>query len=265
MLHEIVLLAASGMLLLMTMMFALWSVHLWTQNAGTVDIGWAFGLGILGVLYAVFGTGDPVRRYIVAAMVGIWSVRLGSHLFVRIVGQPEEGRYQQLRLSWGSKVKWKFLLFFEAQALLDVVLSLPFLLVAVDPRVGLTVLEFIAIALWLIAVAGEAVSDWQLAAFKSNPQNKGKVCDEGLWNYSRHPNYFFEWLVWVAFATFAWSAPHGWLAVLSPLLMLLFLFRLTGIPATEAQSLRSRGVAYASYQQTTSAFFPWFKKGPKRK
>lgn len=260
MLHEVGVLAVSGTLLLFTMMVLLWMVHLRIENAGIVDIGWAFGLGILGLWYAAFGSGDLARRWIAAGMVGIWSVRLGSHLFTRIVGHPEEGRYRQLRQEWGGNVKLKFLLFFEAQALLDVVLSLPFLLIAVDPRHGLKPVGYAAIALWLMAVVGEGVSDWQLAAFKRNPQNKGRVCADGLWNYSRHPNYFFEWLVWVAFAGFAWSAPYGWLAVLSPLLMLLFLFRVTGIPATEAQSLRSRGEVYARYQQTTSAFFPWFKK-----
>jgi steroid 5-alpha reductase family enzyme len=111
-----------------------------------------------------------------------------------------------------------------------------------------------------LALIGEAVADAQLAAFKRTPHAPGEVCQRGLWNYSRHPNYFFEWLIWVAWALFALASPYGWLAVACPLLMFYFLFRVTGIPATEAQALRSKGEAYRAYQRSTSAFVPWFKK-----
>ena len=244
------------------MMFALWLLHLRLRNAGYVDIGWAYGLGILAVLYAWLGQGSPIRRWTLAAMVVLWSVRLGTHLLLRIVGHPEEGRYVELRKHWGKSAPWKFLPFFEAQAILDLLLSLPFLLVCVDPSsAALGTWQYIGIAIWLIAVAGEAVADAQLSRFKKTA-NPGQVCRAGLWNYSRHPNYFFEWLVWMAWAIFAVTAPWGWLGFLSPALMLLFLFRVTGIPATEAQSLRSKGDAYRAYQRTTSAFFPWpHKKG----
>jgi steroid 5-alpha reductase family enzyme len=122
------------------------------------------------------------------------------------------------------------------------------------------VLEYVGIGFWLVAVIGESIVDAQLAAFRREPANRGHVCERGLWNYSRHPNYFFEWLVWVAWAIYAAASPFGWLALICPLVMLFFLFRVTGIPATEAQALRSRGQEYARYQRTTSAFVPWFKK-----
>jgi len=261
-LHAALILAAIGAAILVVMMFALWLLHLRLRNAGYVDIGWAYGLGILAVFYAWTApmwtvSGSPIRRWTLAAMVVIWSVRLGTHLLLRIVGHPEEGRYVQLRKQWGKSAPWKFLPFFEAQAILDVLLSLPFLLVVVDPASeALGLWQFIGIAIWLIAVAGEAVADAQLASFKKTAK-PGQVCRTGLWNYSRHPNYFFEWLVWTGWAIFAVTAPWGWLAFLSPALMLLFLFRVTGIPATEAQSLSSKGDAYRAYQRTTSAFFPW--------
>jgi steroid 5-alpha reductase family enzyme len=265
MLHTALNLTAIGGSLLAGMMLVLWWIHLRIANAGIVDIGWAYGLGILAVVYAALGTGNPVRRWTMAAMVAIWSTRLGTHLFRRVVGKPEEGRYRQLREQWKTGTAWKFLLFFEAQALLDLLLGLPFLLVSVDPAAGtasgasLGPLHWAGISIWLIAVLGESVADAQLARFKKTAHGTG-VCQIGLWNYSRHPNYFFEWLVWVGWALFALSAPLGWTAWLAPALIFFFLFKVTGIPATEAQALRSKGAAYSTYQKTTSVFVPWFKK-----
>jgi steroid 5-alpha reductase family enzyme len=146
------------------------------------------------------------------------------------------------------------------QALLDVVLSLPFLLAARNPNPGLSPVEWAGAALWTLAFAGELTADAQLSAFKSRPGNKGRTCQAGLWRFSRHPNYFFEWVVWMSFALFALASPHGWLGFLSPALILYFLLRVTGIPATEEQALRSRGEEYRRYRQTTSAFIPWFRK-----
>ena len=114
--------------------------------------------------------------------------------------------------------------------------------------------------LWLLAVSGEALADAQLAAFQRDPANRGQVCDTGLWRTSRHPNYFFEWLTWVAYALFALASPWGWLGLIGPACILWLLLRVTGLPTTEAQSLRSRGDAYRRYQARTSAFVPWFPK-----
>ena len=260
MLPEALYLLGIGTVVVAAMMFVLWLIHLRIANAGIVDIGWAFGLGILGLLYAWLGPGYGPRKLMAAVMVGAWSVRLGGYLFVRTVGHPEEGRYRQLRQDWGASAPLKFLIFFEFQALLDVLLSLPFLLACLNPRPGFTALELASAGLWLLAFLGESLADRQLARFKSDPANRGQVCQAGLWNYSRHPNYFFEWMIWVAWAMFAWSSPYGPIAIICPVLMLLFLFRITGIPATEAQALRSKGEAYRRYQQTTSAFVPRFKR-----
>ena len=131
---------------------------------------------------------------------------------------------------------------------------------ATTSRPGLDPVEWVGIALWLFAVAGESLADYQLKQFKADSANHGQVCQIGLWHYSRHPNYFFEWLIWVAWFIFALGSPYGWMAVVCPLLMLYFLFKVTGIPATEAQALRTRGEEYRRYQQTTSVFVPWFKR-----
>jgi len=242
-------------------MFVLWLVQLRTGNAAIVDVGWAGGLAGLAVLYAALADGLPARRALVAVMGGVWGLRLAWHLLTtRIIGQPEEGRYQHLRQVWQRGLNLKFLLFFEFQALLDVLLSAPFLLAAIDPRPRLSWLEIAAAGLWLVALAGERAADRQLERFKRDPANRGRVCAVGLWRYSRHPNYFFEWLIWVSFALLALGSPLGWIGLASPALILYFLLRVTGIPATEAQALRSKGDAYRRYQETTSAFVPWFPK-----
>jgi len=245
-------------------MAVLWLLHFPLRNAAIVDFGWAFVLPTIAILYAFMGTGYPQRRWLIAAMASIWGYRLAFYLlFTRVLGHKEEGRYTELRQSWQTRVPFKFLLFFQGQALLDVILSLPFLLAAMDTRAGLGWTEYGGAAVWTVAVLGEAAADAQLQAFRSNPANKGKTCRSGLWNYSRHPNYFFEWLIWLDYALYAIAAPWGWLALACPALMLFFLFRITGIPATEAQALRSRGEEYRRYQESTSAFIPWFPKKPR--
>lgn len=257
-LWHLALVVASVVAVLMTV---LWLVHLVISNAAIVDVGWAFGLACASIIYAVGGAGHPVRRGLVGTMVTIWGVRLGLHLLRdRVIGQPEEGRYVHLRQAWRGHVPAKFFLFFQAQGLLVVILSPPFLLAAFDPAPAPSAVDLAAATLWLVAVTGEAVADGQLARFRAHPSTHGQVCRQGLWRYSRHPNYFFEWLVWVAYALLATRAPWGWTAWLSPALILYFLFRVTGIPATEAQALRSKGEAYREYQRTTSAFVPCFPR-----
>jgi steroid 5-alpha reductase family enzyme len=188
-----------------------------------------------------------------------WGLRLGFYLlFTRVSGQPEEGRYVELRRKWGSNIGWKFLLFFEFQALLCGVLSLPFLVAMHDPAKGWAEFEEWGLGIWVVAFLGETIADAQLARFKKDPKNKGRVCNVGLWRYSRHPNYFFEFLIWVSFAVIALPAQYGYLALISPALILLILFRVSGIPATEEQALRSKGEAYRKYQKSTSVFVPWF-------
>jgi steroid 5-alpha reductase family enzyme len=251
----------TGAALVGGMMLVLWIIHLLIRNAAVVDVGWAAGLGILALYYAYACPGYAARRYAIAAMAAIWSFRLAGYLlFARVLGHPEEGRYVQLRAEWKTHLPLRFFFFFEFQALLDLVLSLPFLIACLDTRAPLGILEKVGAAIWLVGIAGEAVADAQLDGFKKNPGNKGKTCRVGLWNYSRHPNYFFEWTIWVGYAMFALGSPWGWLALLSPALILYFLLGLTGIPATEAQALRSRGDEYRQYQRTTSAFVPWFPK-----
>lgn len=250
-----------GAAIVAAMMFLLWIIHLLIRNAAIVDVGWAAGLALLAIYYAYAGPGYSARRYAIATMAGLWGLRLATYLlFARIIGQPEEGRYVRLRKEWKTNLPLRFLFFFEFQALLDVLLSLPFLLACLDSRSPLGPFEKIGGAIWIVGILGEALADAQLSKFKKDPANKGKLCRTGLWNYSRHPNYFFEWLIWVGYASFAIASPWGWIGLLSPALILYFLLGVTGIPATEEQALRSRGDPYREYQRTTSAFVLWFPK-----
>lgn len=242
-------------------MLLLWIVQLRTRDAGIVDVGWAACLGAAAAFCALTGEGDPARRLIIGVMGGLWGARLATHLlFDRVLKGPEDGRYQMMRESLGRRINPVLLVFFQAQALLVVGLSAPFVLASGDARPGPTPLDWAGLSVWIIGLCGEAIADRQLKVFKRNPATTGQVCAIGLWKYSRHPNYFFEWLMWVGYATVAAAAPAGWLAWTAPALILLFVLKVTGIPPTEARALRSRGDAYRQYQRTTSAFVPWIPK-----
>lgn len=243
-------------------MVVVWKIAMTIRNAGIVDIAWALGFAPLALLYRIFGDGEPIRQNLITLMVVIWSLRLGIHLWKRVMGHHprEDGRYAELRKGVSGHEVFFFFWFFQAQALLLSVLSIPVLLANFDSRVGLWFSDILGLIIWLVAICGESFADQQLAVFQRNPANKGKVCSVGLWHYSRHPNYFFEWLIWVAFFIFVVPSPWGWTTIFCPALMLFFLLRVTGIPYTEEQSLRSRGEAYRAYQRTTSAFIPWFPK-----
>lgn len=242
----------------LALMAAVWLLSLRLRNAGIVDVAWSLSFAPIAWLYAWGAAGWEPRRALVAVLVTLWSVRLGLHLLARVRRwhPREDGRYARLREAWGASVDRRMLGFFALQGVLAALLSGPFLLAALDPTPRWHPLELAGSVLWLVAVVGEALADRQLAAFVADPANRGRTCRDGLWAWSRHPNYFFEWLAWCAFALLALPAPHGWLGLLSPALMLHFLLRVTGIPATEEQALRSRGDDYRRYQQTTSAFVP---------
>lgn len=232
------------------------------DNYGVVDIAWSYAFGAVAIYFALAAPGWPWRRALIASLVLMWSLRLGTHLYWRVMSHhpKEDGRYQELRKTWSAGFAGKMFRFFQLQAASVLLLSAPFFLAARNPAPEFHAIEIVGAVLWLVAITGEAVADAQLAAFKRDPARHGGVCDAGLWRYSRHPNYFFEWLVWVAYFVFALGSPHGWLGIIGPASILYLLLRVTGIPMTEEQSLRTKGDAYRRYQETTSAFVPWFPK-----
>lgn len=227
-------------------------------NAGIVDVLWAVGVGTGALWLALTSDGAPLPRVLVALLGGLWGVRLAAHLWTRVRGAPEDGRYQNLRAHWHAS-QWKFFLFFQFQALLVVLFALPFLAAARNPH-GTWPWLAAALAIWVVSVSGEAIADRQLARFRADPATHGHTCRAGLWRYSRHPNYFFEWLHWFAYVCLASGSPIAWLAWSGPVVMYLFLRWISGIPYTESQALRTRGDDYRAYQRDTPMLFPWFPR-----
>ena len=249
----------SGGLIACLMMAVVWFIGFKRRNAGWVDFGWVLGLVILAVYYALAADGYGPRRFVIAFLVGLWGMRLGGMLLKRLLTEEEDKRYQKFRQAFKSREDLKFFFFFEFQAILDVVLSIPFFLICFNSK-GWSAVEWVGIFIWAIGFMGESAADQQLKNFKADPRKKGNVCEAGLWYYSRHPNYFFEWVMWVGYFVMALSTPWGWIAIIAPLLMLHFLLNVSGVPLAEEQSLRSRGERFKEYQRTTSVFIPLSKR-----
>jgi cyclopropane-fatty-acyl-phospholipid synthase len=243
-------------------MGALWLIGRARDNYSLVDLGWAANFVVLAGLAGALAGGDPLRRALICGMYGLWSLRLAAHLARRIIGQPEEGRYRKLRADWaGPALHARFLLFFGAQGALNLILVLPLMLAVRNGAPQLHPFEIAAFILWAVALSGESLADRQLARFKRNPANSGKVCEQGLWNLSRHPNYFFECCIWVAYALFALASPWGWLALTAPAIMIYLLIEVTGVRPTEEQAVASRGDLYRDYQRRVSRLIPWPRGG----
>jgi steroid 5-alpha reductase family enzyme len=243
---------------LAVMMAILWLVQYATRNAGIVDVAWAFGTGVLGVWFSLgVSSGDATRGVIIATLVGIWGARLGYYLASRVLRESEDGRYRSMRDSLGRWTQPVMFLFFQVQALWGLMFALPMWAAAQSTSLAIAWHDWLGIGVWLIAFTGEVVSDRQLNQFRRDPANKGKVCQTGLWRYSRHPNYFFEWLHWWAYVLIGIGSPWWWVTIAGVVVMYVFLTRVTGIPYTEQQAIRSRGDAYRRYQETTNVFFPF--------
>jgi steroid 5-alpha reductase family enzyme len=243
-------LSAAGLALLV----GLWVIQLRTRDAATVDVGWTILVAGGAVSAGFLGGGDPWRRAVVAGLAAVWALRLGVYLLTDrvLASQGEDGRYRALREHWGAAAPRYFLLLYLGQAAVAALFIVP---LAAAMRGGpLDGWAVAGVIVWLAAVGGEALADRQLARFRADPANRGAVCCAGLWRYSRHPNYFFEWVHWWAYVLIGHAAPP---TLLGPAAMLLFLFRITGIPYAERQALKSRGERYREYQRTTSAFVPW--------
>lgn len=226
-----------------------------------VDVAWVINFAL--IIFFILGNTERLNQVqtTMALMIIFWSLRLGLFLYMtRIRPRHADGRYATLAQRYGKHKNFKFFLFFQVQAVVNTFFSFTFLVPLIYGQGNLSVFQILIVLIWFMAWLGEAVADLQLHLFKQNPGNKGKVCNVGLWRYSRHPNYFFEWLNWWALAFFSLGLPYAYLTFISPLLISFFLFKVTGIPMTEAQSLKSKGAAYAQYQKETSVFVPWFVK-----
>jgi len=252
---------ATVAILLSAVMWAAWAIRMRTGQSGWIDAFWSFATGIGAVLLALSPFGEPPtpRQWLCAALVGFWSVRLGSHIARRAATSTrDDPRYAWLAKQWGDIFPRRLFLFLQIQALCAFGLAASVWAAAHNPAPGLGAKDAIGVAMLAFAVIGEGIADAQIRRFAADPANHGKVCDAGLWGWSRHPNYFFEWFGWLGYLVIAIApgwAP-GWIAAIGPLLMYGLLVHASGIPPLEQHMLRSRGDAFRAYQARVSAFFP---------
>nr|WP_314090224.1 DUF1295 domain-containing protein [uncultured Shinella sp.] len=259
--------AALFLLLAAALCLAMASVWLAVSRgalSGWVDAVWSFLVGAAGIAAALVPVdgwaGDWQRQIMVAIIAGLWASRLGAHIVRRTLHGGEDPRYARLREEWGERWRSRLFLFLQIQAAAALLLAATIFLAARNPAPGLQWSDFLGVAILLVAVFGEGLADTQLTRFRANPANRSKVCDEGLWSLSRHPNYFFQWLGWAGYAVIAigpsgaWS--WGWLALVGPAFMYWLLVHVSGIPPLEAHMRRSRGIAFAAYADRVNAFWP---------
>ena len=227
------------------------------NNYSLVDAMWAFWIGLASVIYSVLGTGDLEKRIASGIIAAIWGGRLAYHLQkrIRFHHPAEDSRYRKLREVWKGRVSSAFFWFFQAQALSVLFLTIPYFLIARDssPWGGF---ETAGLTIALIGISGETLADYQMSQFKLYDKRSSSVCRNGLWKYSRHPNYFFEMVVWIGVYLFACGSAWGWTTFFAPVTITFLLLKVTGIPPTEASALKRKKAAYREYQRTTSPFIP---------
>lgn len=224
-----------------------------------VDAAWAYGIGLITTGAFLFTPVITTKKIIVLSMALAWSLRLGTYLSFRLIQYYpiEDRRYQNLKKIWS---KLYLFLFFQFQGISQIIFCIPFFLVLVDSDDKISYSFLIGLTIFVIGLIGETIADRQLQLFKMQKENINKVFESGLWKYSRHPNYFFEWLAWCGVAMVAIESPYGYVGLISPISMFLTLNYFTGIPAVEAQSILTKYSVYKNYQNKTNSFFPGFRK-----
>ena len=232
------------------MMFLGWLIALYRGRAEIVDVLWSFGTGAIGVWFACRFQGDESRRI----LTGCWGLRLGAHLVKdRLLAPEEDGRYLDLRRSWGSKVNKNLFIFFQIQAFLIPFLGTAAFSVVTNTR-PLAWYDFLSLLIAVGSILGESIADAQLRDYKKTAP-RGGICDVGLWSWSRHPNYFFEWMYWMSFPILAWGGPFFLLSFISPVLIYYLVNHVTGVPPTEARMLENRGSVFVDYTRRVSRFW----------
>lgn len=225
-----------------------------------IDAAWSAAMGVCALCMVLISEGDLIRRCVAGTLVAAWAFRLTTHLVKHRLKGPEDGRYVDLRRALKMKRELYMPAFYAFETLLVPICLIPVYCVMTLPGPFGTPWDFLGIAVYCTAVGGETLADRQLAHFRSQPRNKGLTCRVGLWRFSRHPNYFFEWVHWWAYVVMALGTPVFFFTLSGPAVMFIFLFYITGIPHIERRALKSRGDDYRAYQKTTSIFIPWIPK-----
>ena len=237
-----------------------WLVQRAAGNGGWVDIFWTYGTGLTCVAAALWPAADGIgrRQFLVAALVLLWSSRLGTYIALRVLQGPEDVRYATLRRDWGAALQPRLFWLMIVQAPATAILGVAILYAARQPDPAFRITDALGVLILLGAVAGESLADYQMKRFKADPAHHGLVCATGLWGWSRHPNYFFEALMWLAYPVIGFDPDNVWslMAWLAPVLMIVVLRYGTGVPPLEKAMLQSKGEAYRHYQQRVSALLP---------
>jgi steroid 5-alpha reductase family enzyme len=258
---------AAGLTLLAVLIFmtALWLVSLTLRNAGIVDVFWGPGFVLVATASLAASDGFRGRQLLATALVAMWGLRLAGHIFTRSLGHGEDFRYARWREQAGAAFWWvSYFRVFLLQGLLLWFISAPLLAAEINRNPNhFTPLDAAGALVWLVGFLFEAVADWQLARFKGDPANRGKVMRTGLWAYTRHPNYFGDATVWWGFFIIAAGTTDGWLTVFSPLIMTVLLLRISGVALLE-KGIVKRRPEYADYIESTSAFVPWAPRRRRR-
>lgn len=238
-----------------------WGISLLLRDAGIADVAWAFGFLLVAGLWAWPHQPLSPRGLLVVGLAAVWALRLSGHIFWRNRGRGEDPRYGAMRKTWGQRFWWVslFTVFLLQATLLWIAAAPLYHSVSATPAVPLGPVAAGGVALWAIGMYFEAVGDWQLARFKSDPANQGKVLEAGLWRYTRHPNYFGEFLIWWGFFLIAAETVTGVWTVVSPALMSFLLLRVSGVPMLDDLMRRTKP-DYRHYIERTNAFFPWFPR-----
>lgn len=251
--------AFQGLLLLLIMAFITWAISLAKQDVSIVDSVWSLFFLAAMLFYYFNPSANGPRSTWTIVLIGLWSIRLCAYLTWRNWGQPEDRRYQEIRIRNEPNFSLKSLvIIFFFQAFLAWLVSLPILHVLKSSQ-ALSVLDLLGIAILFFGLAFESVADWQMSRFRARPESRGQVMDQGLWHYSRHPNYFGEFCVWWGFYIIALSADAPHWVLISPLLISYLLIKVSGVPLLE-KDLLDRRPAYREYQKRTNSFFPGLPK-----
>jgi len=255
----------SGFISVIVLMLVAWGIYLFTRVGSLVDLFWALGFVVLMLVYYNLGEHSSLAAQIMLTLGLLWALRLFAYLFFyRDSVMVEDPRYTQLSSTWKIRKSLGFLSNYLLQGALMLLISSPFM-IAFSDLVQFGAFFWVGAVIVVIGLVNEAIADMQLTHFKRSKHRQGnKVCQNGWWKYSRHPNYFFDWLTWLGFAVMTLAHPWGWVALISPL-TLLFVFVGITINITEQHALVSRGEEYAQYQLTTSKFFPWFVRTAEQK
>lgn len=242
---------------LFVQMVVVWIFYLRTHNPSIVDVAWPLSLIVSGLIYLNFHEVTQ-RQVVVSLLLIFWGIRLAGYLwFARIRKGHIDKRYLKLSANWKIAKSLGFFLNFQLQAILAFLISGVFLFVSMRSNSVFSVLDYLGCITVIVGILGEMIADMQLQQFKKH--HSGQVCNQGLWRFSRHPNYFFDWVTWCGFTLFALQAHYGYLSLISPLTLLIIFTKITG-PMTEQGSIDARGQSYRDYQKRTSFFFPSFFK-----